>query len=118
MIAEIVVDITTSMLDRIFDYEVPENLEVSVGDRVLIPFANRKVQGYVINLKQTSGYDKSKLKQIISKLDAQPLLSQNNLRLCFFMKENFFLRLIDVIKLCLPPLVVSGKVKDKIQEYI
>ena len=118
MIAEIVVDITTSMLDRIFGYEVPENLEVSVGDRVLIPFANRKVQGYVINLKQTSGYDKSKLKQIISKLDAQPLLSQNNLRLCFFMKENFFLRLIDVIKLCLPPLVVSGKVKDKIQEYI
>lgn len=118
MIAEIVVDITTSMLDRIFDYEVPETLEVSVGDRVLIPFANRKVQGYVINLKQTSGYDKSKLKQIISKLDAQPLLSQNNLRLCFFMKENFFLRLIDVIKLCLPPLVVSGKVKDKIQEYI
>lgn len=118
MIAEIVVDITTSTLDRIFDYEVPENLEISVGDRVFIPFANRKVQGYVINLKQASGYDKSKLKQIITKLDAQPLLSQNNLRLCFFMKENFFLRLIDVIKLCLPPLVVSGKVKDKIEDYV
>ena len=66
---------------EVFDYIVPEKLNVQIGDRVLVNFGNRKIEGFVINLKNTSDYDKSKLKDIISKLDSQPLLSENMLRL-------------------------------------
>ncbi len=118
MIAEVIVDVMSSTTDKIFDYSIPNNLVVEKGHRVVVEFGNRKVEGFVINIKETSTYDLDKLKDIISVRDSQPLLSENMLRLCFFMKKTFYLRQIDVIKLCLPPLIINGKVKDKIVEYI
>ena len=117
MIAEVIVDVLSSNVDKVFDYKVPEGMNVVVGDRVDVPFGPRKVDGFVINIKDTSSYDTTKLKDIISKKDAQPLLSQNMVRLCFFMKQKFYLRLADTIRLFLPPVIRNGSVKQKIVEY-
>ena len=118
MIAEVIVDVLSSTVDKVFDYNIPHSLTVVVGDRVLVPFGPRKIDGFVINIKQTSSYDKSKLKDIISKKDPQPLLSENMVRLCFFMKQKFYLRLADTIRLFLPPMVRNGKVKQKLVQYV
>ena len=117
MIAEVIVDVLSSNVDKVFDYKVPEGMNVVVGDRVDVPFGPRKVDGFVINIKDTSSYDITKLKDIISKKDAQPLLSQNMVRLCFFMKQKFYLRLADTIRLFLPPVIRNGSVKQKIIQY-
>ena len=117
MVAEVIVDVLSSSVEGC-DYNAPQSLNVQVGDRVLVDFGNRKIEGFVINLKNTSSYDKTKLKDIISKLDSQPLLSENMLRLCFFMKSKFYLRLADTIRLFLPPSVRNGKVKEKTQEVV
>lgn len=117
MIAEVIVDVLSSNVDKVFDYKVPEGMNVVVGDRVDVPFGPRKVDGFVINIKDTSSYDITKLKDIISKKDAQPLLSQNMVRLCFFMKQKFYLRLADTIRLFLPPVIRNGSVKQKIVQY-
>ena len=105
MIAEVIVDVLSSNVDRVFDYVVPNELNVQIGDRVSVPFGSRKVDGFVINFKDNSDYDREKLKSIICKLDTQPLLSQNAVRLCFFMKSHFYLRLADTLRLFLPPSV-------------
>ncbi len=118
MIAEVIVDVLSSNVDKVFDYNIPSSLNVVVGDRVDVPFGPRKVDGFVINIKDNSNYDLNKLKDIISKKDAQPLLSQNMVRLCFFMKQKFYLRLADTIRLFLPPVIRSGKVKEKIVNYV
>ena len=73
MIAEVIVDVLSSNVDKVFDYNIPPNLNAVVGDRVVVPFGSRNIDGFVINIKQTSSYDKSKLKDIISKKDPQPL---------------------------------------------
>ena len=117
MFASVVIDVSTSKLEKIFDYIVPSCFQVSKGDRVLVPFGSKTNIGYVVDLKDTSGYDESKLKSIIKRLDETPLLTEDNLRLCFFMQKYFFTRLIDGIKLCLPPLVTSGKVKESFVTY-
>jgi len=113
MIAEVIVDVLSSNVDRVFDYVAPSELNVQIGDRVSVPFGNRKVDGFVINFKDNSDYDKNKLKSIICKLDTQPLLSQNAVRLCFFMKSQFYLRLADTLRLFLPPSVRNLKEKQK-----
>ena len=52
MIAEVIVDVANSEVDKIFDYiAIPD---VSIGDRVLVPFGRRTIEGYVINLKDKS----------------------------------------------------------------
>lgn len=118
MIAEVIVDVMASEVDRVFDYILPSDQNIVIGDRVSVPFGSRQIDGFVINIKQTSNYDASKLKQIIKKKDAQPLLSENEIKLCFFMKQKFFLRLADTIRLFLPPVVRNGKVKQKLVNYI
>lgn len=48
MIAQVIVDVAARQTDRVFDYLVPEGLEISIGSRVIVPFGNRKVQGFVV----------------------------------------------------------------------
>ena len=118
MIAEVIVDVRNSAVDKVYDYVVPDDMPLKVGDMVLVPFASRNIEGFVLALKQSSSYDSSKLKTITKVFDAQLSLSENMVKLCFFMKKQFFLRMIDVISLCLPPLIRSGKVREKIESYV
>lgn len=118
MFASVVIDVSTSKLEKLFDYVIPSDIQVLKGDRVLVPFGNKTCIGYVVDVKETSSYEVSKLKSIIKKLDSSPLLTEDNLRLCFFMQKYFFTRLIDAIKLCLPPIVTSGKVKESFIEFV
>ena len=68
MIAEVIVDVLNSNVDKIFDYKMPEGEDIAVGHRVLVPFAGRTTNGYVINTKEKSDFDADKLKCIIKKL--------------------------------------------------
>lgn len=47
MIYKVIVDISNSEVDRVFDYR--SNFPLSPGDRVLVPFGKRKIEGYVID---------------------------------------------------------------------
>ena len=51
MFAEVIVDVVSNSLDKIFDYKCPENCEIVLGQRVLLLFGKRTLQGYVLNLK-------------------------------------------------------------------
>ena len=50
MVAEVIVDVLSSEVDRVFDYSIPSSLSfITPGFRVLVPFGNRKIEGYVVN---------------------------------------------------------------------
>ncbi len=117
MIAEVIVDVLNSNVDKIFDYILPPDQEITIGHRVSVPFAKSTTIGYVINTKEKSDYDETKLKCIIKKLDAQPLLSHKMVQLCFFLKEKFYLRLADCIRLFLPPEIRKGYA-EKIERVV
>ena len=118
MIAEVIVDVMSSEVDRVFDYLVPQDFSaLSVGHRVKVPFGNRQIEGYVVALKDTTDCPKDKLKSIISVLDEKPLIKLEIIKLMHFMKNNLYLRLLDGIKLAVPSQVRTG-VKDKIERII
>ena len=72
MIAEVVVDISNDFVDRVYDYIALD--DTVVGSRVKVPFANRLVLGYVIRIKDTTDYDKTKLKTIKQNIDKEPII--------------------------------------------
>ncbi|MDD4211748.1 MAG: hypothetical protein PHC46_05165, partial [Clostridia bacterium] len=45
MIAEVIVDVKASEVDKIFDYNLPSHLKVQVGSRVFVPFGTRRIEG-------------------------------------------------------------------------
>ena len=44
MIAEVILNSNAKQLNKVFDYQIPENLapKINLGARVLVPFSNRK----------------------------------------------------------------------------
>ena len=62
LVAKIAVSAATYQIDKPYDYIVPENLSDGIlpGMRVIVPFSrgNRKAEGMVLDLFQTSDHEK------------------------------------------------------------
>ena len=75
MIVSVLVEINFKQKEKTFDYNVPSILEteIQIGKRVLVPFGNQKLEGFIINVKKESNYE---LKNIIEVLDKEPILNK------------------------------------------
>ncbi|WP_243259346.1 hypothetical protein [Clostridium sp. 'deep sea'] len=79
-IAEIVVDVIHSDVDRIFDYKIPNNLNnIQIGMEVLVPFGGRMITGFIVGLKSTSLIQKNKLRNIKAVLHEGTVLINEDL---------------------------------------
>ena len=88
MIAEVVVDIKNKAVDKIFDYQVPKELEAVMlpGVRVLVPFGPRTVMGFVTRLKEAS--PQQNLRKIKEQLDLLPVLNDELRALAVTLSEE------------------------------
>ncbi|MCH5159264.1 MAG: primosomal protein N' [Clostridiales bacterium] len=108
MIYSVIVDISASEVDRIFDYK---GEGYKVGTRVLVDFAHRKTEGYIVSVKETTDYDPSKIKEIIHPLDDFEAISKDLLELGEFMRREYHLRWVDVLRLFIPAEMRGNRVK-------
>ncbi|MGI6701508.1 MAG: replication restart helicase PriA [Christensenellales bacterium] len=108
MIAEVIVDISNSEVDRIFDYLAA--YDIRPGCRVLVPFGRKQIEGIVIALKETSEH-LDKLKPIIRRLEDYEAVSAEMLELMWYLKGKFNLRLNDILKLFIPA-IRGGRAKQ------
>ena len=109
MIYEVIVDISNSEVDRVFDYTA--EFPVPVGSRVSVPFGRRTVEGYVLRAKEHSDYEQ--LKSILHILDEIPPITAEMLQILSYMKRRYHLRTIDVLRLFLPSEMRNGRVKER-----
>ena len=116
MVAEVIVDISTSEIDRVFDYDT-NGLQVHIGHRVLVPFGKKLIEGFVIRLKETSTF-KGKLKPINKIIDKYQVITPEMLELMDYMTYKYNLRKIDVLRLFIPSKLRGGKVKELVKNYI
>lgn len=104
MIVEVIVDVSAYPIDRPFDYIVPIQLEALVerGSRVHVPFGNRKVQGFITNIKEQTDVDISKLKEIQSIIDIEPVVTEELLQLSKWLTNKTLCYEIDALQVMLP----------------
>jgi len=112
MFAKVIVDIASSLVDKVFDYSFDDASEYKVGMRVLVPFGNRMIEGYIISLSETCEYDESKIKKIIKPLETFPVIMPDQFELASFMKYKYNTGMCDALRLFLPSEMRSGKVKE------
>lgn len=116
-LAKVIVDISTSAVDKIFDYLIPPDMPLQVGDRVNVPFGNKIIEGYVIEIVYETD-SKYKLKNILARLDAEPIITAEMLELMHYMRTAFYLRYVDCLRLFLPSKLRGGKIKELTREYL
>jgi len=115
--AEIIVDIASEQVDRVFTYRVPENMALEPGMRVKVPFGPKEKEGFVIRLKEQSDYDESKIKPIHSLLEDYPALLPKLMELAWEIREKCHCPLCEALRLMLPAEMRGGRIKVKTEEY-
>ncbi|MEO1815590.1 MAG: primosomal protein N' [Acetobacterium sp.] len=91
-IAEVFLNQTNKRIDHAYDYRIPQQLEavIKVGMRVVVSFGfgNRRVEGFVIQIKETTDYS-GRIKEITENIDSQPILNKEQIELCLWMKTAY-----------------------------
>ena len=117
MYARVIIDQDAKALDKVFEYIIPEGLDINLGDRVYVPFSSRILQGFVVDVSNTCEYDEKKLKKIISKVDQFSVIKPEMIELMNFMAEKNHLKLASILRLFIPAEMREGKVKELFQTY-
>ena len=113
MIYRVIVDVSNAEVDRVFDYS--SDFDVEVGNRVLVPFGKRTIEGFVVGTKEKTDIE---TKKIIRKLDAFTPIIPEMIELSAYLKENNNLRYADTLRLCIPSKLRGGKVKELTRGFL
>ena len=118
MVAEVVVDVSNSEVDRVFDYLIPDDTCVERGMRVAVNFAGRDTEGFVVAVKEHTDYTGGKMKAITRVLDDEILVIPELFPLAEFMRKRYHLRYADVLRLFVPSVLRSGKTKPLFESRV
>jgi primosomal protein N' (replication factor Y) len=118
MIAQVLVDVKAKNVNKTYDYLIPEAFRslIELGARVVVPFGNRKVMGFVLDIVTESEYEKD-LKSIYQILDMESYLNQELIDLAKSISEESGSLLIRVLETILPSVLkVIYKPKIKAED--
>ena len=109
MIVGVLVELSAKAIDKVFEYNVPNDLieSIKVGIRVLVPFGKMTLEGFVLEIKNSKSTDKE-LKSIISVVDKDIVLNEELLELGKVMRDNTLSTLISCYQVMLPKALKAG----------
>ena len=115
--AEVIVDIASEQVDRVFTYRVPPGMELLPGMRVRVPFGPREKEGFVVLLKASPDYDESKIKPVLAPLEDYPALLPPLMALAEEIREKAHCPLCEALRLMIPAEMRGGRVKVKTRTF-
>ncbi len=107
--AGIIVNNEALAMDRIFTYQVPDEMTVSIGQRVEISFGmgNRKIEGFVISLMDELEEDLQRVKKI-QKVYEEIYFTEEQVDFIKELRRRYLSTYLDVIKLLIPRGILNG----------
>lgn len=102
--ANVIVDISLEKLDKTFQYKIPEEWRetLRVGMQVKIPFGNRTITGYVLELTDVPEYDVTKIKPILGVAEGSVAIESQLIELAGWMRRNYGSTMNQALKTVLP----------------
>ena len=117
MYADVLVEYGAKALDRTFTYIIPKELKgsIKVGIKVIVPFGNTTINGFVIKIKEIS--ETTNLKEIIEIPKQNFILNEELLSLGKYIKETTLCSLISAYQCMLPSSMKVKTIKSNYQKY-
>ena len=117
MIIEVLIEIKAWKQDRTFSYHVPPSLEskIKVGKRVLVPFQNRELEGFIVGFNSNVDYE---VKDIIDVIDEEPVLNDELLELGKYISRKTLCNLISAYQTMLPSALKARKKININKKYV
>ena len=113
--ANVIVDISIDKLDKTFQYLVPEELQADIceGVQVRIPFGNRLITGFVMELTHEAEFDVEKIRPIHDIVRESVAVEAELIALAGWMKRHYGSTMNQAIKTVLPVKKKSAPVEHK-----
>ena len=111
--ADIIIDISSEQVDRLFTYRIPDEMVLVPGQRVEVPFGPRKREGFVIALKDDCELDPALIKPVLRTLENYPVILPELIELSKWMKQRYHCNLVDGLRQMIPSQMRGGRVKEK-----
>lgn len=105
--ARVVVDVEPIHLDRPFDYAIPDDQPVPVGQQVAVSFAGRRRTGWVVGTSDASEADPARIKPLAAMRGAVPRFDDGDLRLYRWVAARWGGSLASVLRHALPKRVAA-----------
>ena len=103
MYADVIIEYGNKAVDTLFTYIIPDNLrgKIKIGHRVLVPFNNREIEGFVLNISNEFN-SKYELKEISSLCDLEPVLNEEMIILGEKIQKEILCSRISIYQAMLP----------------
>ncbi|MBT3320218.1 MAG: primosomal protein N' [Clostridia bacterium] len=120
MFAKVIVDIAHTSVDKVFEYEIPNDMKLNIGYRVKVPFGrgNKLLEGYVIGISQECGYDGENIKSINFVLSDFATFTPAQIKLAHMIRRYYHTTLATTLRLMFPAQMRGGKVGDKFEREV
>lgn len=102
--ANVIVDISVDKLDKTFQYRIPEELEnrIKPGVQVDIPFGNRRLTGYVVEVTDTPEFDETRIKPLFGIHGGSVPMESQLIALAAWIRKNYGSTMNQALKAVLP----------------
>lgn len=109
MIVGVLVELSSKNIDRVFDYQVNDSdiSKIKLGIRVEVPFGSQTLEGFVLEIKQESTFDK--LKKVNRIIDEDIVLTKELIELGQIIKNETLSTLISCYQVMLPKALKAKK---------
>lgn len=117
MYVEVLVEI--KKIDKTFTYH-SNSCDVQIGMRVLVPFGNQTLEGFVMNVNNSFQGD-YEVKDIIGVIDEKPVLNEEMIELGNYMSKKYLCSKISCYQAMLPKALKAKKgtsIKEKNVVYL
>ena len=89
-------------VNGIYQYSIEKCEEIKVGQRVIVQFGIKKLYAAIVIKVTDKKNDEFKIKNIISVLDKEPILSTKQIKFWIWLSEYYMANIGDVMNAALP----------------
>ena len=122
MLASVIIEYSVKSLNKVFDYMIPDDMIdiIRVGHKVMIPFASKEVEGFVLKIHNSKDND-LEYKRIIRICDSDFYLNKELLELGKYMSNSLLCNLISCYQIMLPKALkasIKTNINKKYDTYV
>lgn len=104
MIAGVILNRNSEKTDKLYDYLVPDGMEVRPGTAVMVPFGtgNKPYEAYVIRLREGEGSKKVKYKYISELSPKGQVFGEDLIEVIMWMRDKYLCTYAEAAQACIP----------------
>ncbi|MBQ7784589.1 MAG: primosomal protein N' [Clostridia bacterium] len=115
---QVIVDIASEDVDRVFTYRVPEGMALCPGMRVHVPFGRKpRIEGVVVEMTDSCELPLQRVKDVTDTLEDYPAVIPAMLELAKEIKTSSFCTLSQALRLMFPAQMRGQRITERTREF-